>query len=185
MEEPEVSLEPYVSTEPQIIEDGFSWQVRIAELTDQIRNRVLNNPQATRLEVLEAGRIIAACYGILVPEGLLHKLSTPTINEAKLKLVKYELYEQFFRDKERDKLMVRRAYLRNKIKKAAEPSSLIHPVYVRAWKKELVNLDRKFKKRKDKTNFPDEVIKTSQEETNKAMQSVFEQILSSQGGEEE
>lgn len=183
MEEPEVSLEPYVSTEPQIIEDGFSWQVRIAELTDQIRNKVLNNPKATRLEVLEAGRIIAACYGILVPEGLLHKLSAPTINEAKLKLVKYELYEQFFRDKERDKLKIRRLYLRNKIKKAAEPESLIHPVYVRAWKKELASLDRKFKKRKDKIDFPDEIVKTSQEETNTAMQSVFEQIMSSQGGE--
>jgi hypothetical protein len=74
-------------------------------------------------------------------------------------------------------------YLRNKIKKAAEPESLIHPVYVRAWKKELSSLDRKFKKRKDKIDFPDEIVKTSQEETNTAMQSVFEQIMSSQGGE--
>lgn len=75
---------------------------------------ILNDPRASRLERLEAGRIIASLHGVLIPEGVNEStLSTKTI--VQLKAAKTAIAEKMFKRREQRKKQNRRAYLRRRI----------------------------------------------------------------------
>ena len=75
---------------------------------------VLNDPRATRLERLEAGRIIAALHGILVTGIGESALSTKAA--VQLRAAQAEIAERLFKRKQRRRGQNQRAYLRRQIR---------------------------------------------------------------------
>jgi hypothetical protein len=131
------------------VENDFLFYNIIKDLSDTIRTKVLHNPLSTRLEILEAGRIIAACCAIHVPEGLMNKLDLPTKQEANLTIVKKELMEKVFKTDARTRMRTHRYWLRSRIKASEKGDAHIHPVVLKGYKTKLAALDRAFKRSKD------------------------------------
>jgi len=72
--------------------------------------KVLLDPRATRLERLEAGRIIAALYGVLAPSGIGEAaLSTKAV--AQLRAARVEIAERLFKRKRQKRGQNQRAYV--------------------------------------------------------------------------
>lgn len=77
--------------------------------------KVLLDPRATRLERLEAGRIIAALYGVLAPSGIGEAaLSTKAV--AQLRAARAEIAERLFKRKRQKRGQNQRAYVRRQIR---------------------------------------------------------------------
>ena len=77
--------------------------------------KVLLDPRATRLERLEAGRIIAALYGVLAPSGMGEgALSTKAV--AQLRAARAEIAERLFKRKQQKRKQNQRAYVRRQIR---------------------------------------------------------------------
>jgi hypothetical protein len=77
--------------------------------------KVLLDPRATRLERLEAGRIIAALYGVLAPSGMGEAaLSTKAV--AQLRAARAEIAERLFKRKRQKRGQNQRAYVRRQIR---------------------------------------------------------------------
>lgn len=78
--------------------------------------KVLLDPRATRLERLEAGRIIAALHGVLVASGIGEAgLSAKAV--AQLRAARTEIAERLFRRKQQKRGQNQRAHLRRQIRK--------------------------------------------------------------------
>jgi hypothetical protein len=83
---------------------------------------VLLDPRATRLERLEAGRIIAALYGVLAPSGIGEAaLSTKAV--AQLRAARAEIAERLFRRKQQKRGQNQRAYVRRQIRHLEQQQS--------------------------------------------------------------
>jgi hypothetical protein len=76
--------------------------------------KVLLDPRATRLERLEAGRIIAALHSVLVASGLGGGLSTKAA--VQLQAARAEIAERLFRRKQQKRGQNQRAYVRRQIR---------------------------------------------------------------------
>ena len=88
--------------------------------------KVLTDPRASRLERLEAGRIIASLHGILVAGGL-GESALSTRDAVALRAAQREIAEKLFKRKNQKKNQNRRRYLRRKIEalevSAAQPAA--------------------------------------------------------------
>lgn len=84
--------------------------------------KVLLDPRATRLERLEAGRIIAALYGVLAPSGIGEAaLSTKAV--AQLRAARVEIAERLFKRKRQKRGQNQRAYVRRQIRHLEQQSN--------------------------------------------------------------
>jgi len=75
---------------------------------------IIEDPRASRIEKIEAGKVIAACAGVLVPDTSESFLSTRQAVE--LRQAKQAIVTKMLRRKERKRLENRRAYLRRKLR---------------------------------------------------------------------
>ena len=79
--------------------------------------KILHDPRATRLERLEAARIVASVLGVLVPSGIGEAaLSQKQI--VQLRAARQAIADRLFKKKEQKRLQNRRSYLRRQIAKA-------------------------------------------------------------------
>src|ERR1039458_8826726 len=122
--------------EEQFVEDE-NWAILDVRDIASSMKEIRKDRKTTVLVKLEAARIEAACYGIIIPEGLMHKVQNPPIGELKLKDARDQIYEEFFKDSVRTRLRIRRSNLRKKIEMAVTGKTLIHPNIVKSWKIEL------------------------------------------------
>jgi hypothetical protein len=85
--------------------------------------KVLLDPRATRLERLEAGRIIAALYGVLAPSGIGEAaLSTKAV--AQLRAARAEIAERLFKRKRQKRGQNQRAYVRRQIRHIEQQNNM-------------------------------------------------------------
>ena len=82
---------------------------------------VLNDPRASRIERIEAGKVIAACSGILLPDTSEALLSTRQAVE--LRAARQAIAEKMQRRKERKRLENRRGYLKRKLRTQDQPAA--------------------------------------------------------------
>ena len=76
---------------------------------------ILNDPKATRVEKIEAAKVLAACQGVLLPElseKILNVKQVLRLREAKQKIVEQVLRKQTARKRQN-----RRYYIRKKLKR--------------------------------------------------------------------
>jgi hypothetical protein len=176
--EEDVSSDPSI---PEYPEDQKFWdQMRVenTELKNILKTKILDNPRVSNLELLEACRIIASINYVYVQEGLLHRVkrTTPTILESQKKY--YEAYEELFKNRDKERLRVRRGYLRKRIEQAKKKVILVHPDIVKSWVAELKRIETHLKKR-IKVKVPaDEAILIASEETNQRVQQILADIAS-------
>lgn len=79
---------------------------------------IVEDPRASRIEKIEAAKVIAAIAGVLLPdvsEGLLSTRQAVALRQAKKTIV-----EKMLARKERKRLENRRGYLRRKLKPQPE-----------------------------------------------------------------
>src|SRR5690349_6581745 len=82
---------------------------------------IVDDPRASRIEKIEAAKVIAACAGILLPDTSESFLSTRQAVE--LRQAKQAIVTRMQRQRERKRLENRRAYLRRKLRKQPEQKS--------------------------------------------------------------
>lgn len=80
---------------------------------------ILEDPRSTRLERLEAGRIIAALYSVLVPSGIGEALLSQK-QIVQLRAAREAIAEKLFKKKERKKAQNRRGYIRRRLTELAQ-----------------------------------------------------------------
>jgi hypothetical protein len=85
----------------------------LRRLADEIWKVVLDT-RASRIEKLEAAKVICACKGVLIPEVNEEWLSAKQI--VQLRRLKHELVQKALKRKEMKKRKNRRAYLRRQIR---------------------------------------------------------------------
>lgn len=83
---------------------------------------VIRDPKASRIERIEAGKIILSCHGCLIPDVNEEWLSARQI--VKLRVLKQGIVERVLRRKDRRKRQNRRAYLRRQIRKAEQGGTI-------------------------------------------------------------
>lgn len=81
---------------------------------------IIANPRASRIEMIEAAKVIAACSGVLLPDTSEALLSTRQAVE--LRAARAEIAEKMRRRKERKRLENRRGYLRRKLRNQDQQS---------------------------------------------------------------
>lgn len=89
-------------------------QLKIAMFT------IVEDPRASRIEKIEAAKVIAAIAGVLLPdtsEGLLSTRQAVELRQAKAAIV-----EKMLKRKERKRLENRRGYLKRKLNPPAQPT---------------------------------------------------------------
>ena len=158
--------------EEQFVEDEGWAILAVKNIADSMKE-IRKDKKTGFLVKLEAARIEASCYGIIIPEGLLHKVQNPPIGELKLKDARDQIYEEFFKDSVRTRLRIRRSNLRKKIQMAVAGKTLIHPNIVKTWKIELRKLDQQFKKKEKKKELPDGIVLAGTEESSRKMRDFF------------
>lgn len=84
---------------------------------------IVEDPRASRIEKIEAAKVVAACAGVLLPdtsEGLLSTRSAIALRQAKAAIV-----DKMVKHKERKRLENRKGYLKRKLRalQAAETPS--------------------------------------------------------------
>jgi hypothetical protein len=82
---------------------------------------VIGDAKASRIERIEAAKIVLSCYGCLIPDVNETWLSARQI--VKLRTLKQGIVEKVLRRKERRKRQNRRAYLRRRIREAEKGTS--------------------------------------------------------------
>jgi hypothetical protein len=165
----------------EFIEDDESWMHRTGEVVEVMRT-ILRDKLSTRLEKLEAGRIIAACCGILVPEGLLHKTTNNIMDEHRRKEIERTLFNELFRDRQRTNLKQKKYALQKKLKRVEDGELLFHPKVVQGLKIELRRINTSLNNTKYKKKKIDEkLILASTEESTANILAAFESI-EAQGG---
>ncbi len=75
---------------------------------------IVEDPRASRIERIEAAKVIAACSGVLLPDTSETLLSTRQAVE--LRAARQAIAEKMQRRKERKRLENRRGYLRRKLR---------------------------------------------------------------------
>ena len=76
--------------------------------------KIVEDPKASTFARIEAGKVVAACAGILLPDTSEHFLNTKQTIE--LRQAKQAIVEKMLRRKERIRLENRRQYLKRKIR---------------------------------------------------------------------
>jgi hypothetical protein len=76
---------------------------------------IIANPRASRIEAIEAAKVIAACSGVLLPDTNEALLSTRQAVE--LRAARAEIADKIRRRKERKRLENRRGYLKRKLRR--------------------------------------------------------------------
>ena len=163
------------------IEDDQSWMYRTGEVVEVMRT-ILRDKLSTRLEKLEAGRIIASCCGILIPEGLLHKTTSGGMDNQRRKEIERTLFNELFRDRKRTNLKQKKYALQRKLKKVEDGELLFHPKVVQGLKIELRKINTSLNNTKyRKKKIDEKLILASTEESTANILAAFESI-EAQGG---
>jgi hypothetical protein len=82
---------------------------------------ILRDPRASRIERVEAAKVILSCHGCLLPDVNESFLSIRQITQ--LRALKQRTAERVLKQKERRKRQNRRAYLRRQIKALEAPQA--------------------------------------------------------------
>ena len=85
---------------------------------------IVEDPRASRIEKIEAAKVIAACSGILLPDTSEALLSTRQAVE--LRAARQAIAEKMQRRRERKRLENRRGYLRRKLRNEQQPAHDVH-----------------------------------------------------------
>jgi len=82
---------------------------------------ILDDPRASRLEKIEAGRVAASVQGVLIPSPL--DTAVPTKLGTQLQLARKAIAERLFEQQSRKAIKNRRQYVRRRIAELTESGS--------------------------------------------------------------